>query len=108
MKQTSLKPLVAVLLLALGDSVLANGTTPAQTIGAEQRVADVTAKKATNRNVGRATAKPFLAGERPRNAFDVPLLRDAKSLPSLTAPQVDTQRWNWSASKVPAAYVLPM
>ena len=49
-----------------------------------------------------------MAGERPRNAFDVPLLRDAKSLPSLTAPQVDTQRWNWSASKVPAAYVVPM
>src|SRR5688572_6058943 len=108
MKQTPLKPLVAVLLVAFGNAVQANGTTPTQSIGAEKRVTDVPAKKATNRNVGRATAKPFVSGERSRNAFDVPLLRDAKSLPSLTAPQVDTQRWNWSASKVPAAYVLPM
>ena len=45
------------------------------------------AKKATNENVGRATAKPFFAGEAPRNPFDVPLLRDARTFDSVDGPQ---------------------
>jgi hypothetical protein len=44
-------------------------------------------KKTTNENVGRATAKPFLTGEAPRNPFDVPLLRDARTFDSVDAPQ---------------------
>lgn len=44
-------------------------------------------KKATNANVGRATAKPFFASDAPRNPFDVPLLRDARTLDNTNGPQ---------------------
>ena len=108
MTQTSINTLLAVLLMAAGSAVQANDSQWSRTGKVEKQAQDAPAKKATNRNVGRATAKPFLAGERPRNAFDVPLLRDARSLPSLTAPQVDTQRWNWSSTKVPDSYVRPL
>jgi len=99
---SSIKTLVAALFVTAGGAVVANDMAPA---GADKKAAP--AKKATNRNVGSATAKPFLAGERPRNAFDVPLLRDARSLPSLTAP-APNQRWNWSANEVPDTYVRPL
>ena len=104
---SSIKTLVAALFVTAGGAVVANDMAPAGagTAGAENKAAP--AKKATNRNVGSATAKPFLAGERPRNAFDVPLLRDARSLPSLTAP-APNQRWNWSANEVPDTYVRPL
>ena len=105
----SIKTLVAVLLVVAGSAVAANDAPPAPAAAkVEKSSAVAPAKKATNRNVGPATAKPFLAGERPRNAFDVPLLRDAKSLPSLTAPAPDNQRWKWSANTVPDAYVMPL
>ena len=105
--KTSVKTLVAVLFMAAGGAVQANDSLPgsAGTAVAEKKATP--AKKATNRNVGSATAKPFLAGERPRNAFDVPLLRDARSLPSLTAP-ASSQRWNWSANEGPDTYVRPL
>jgi len=106
MNPTSIKTLVAGLLMAAGSAVPANDDQPARSAKAETQ--SVPAKKATNRNVGRATAKPFLTGERPRNAFDVPLLRDAKSLPSLTAPASASERWKWSANDVPNAYVRPL
>ena len=104
----SIKTLVAVLLMLAGGAIQANDTAPAPagTVVAEKKPAP--AKKATNRNVGSATAKPFVAAERPRNAFDVPLLRDARSLPSLTAPAPNSQRWNWSANEVPDTYVRPL
>ena len=85
-----MKTSFAVLLIAASNCVQANETsTPAPVQKAAKAAPDVAAKKVTNKNVGRATAKPFLTGERPRNAFDVPLLRDARSLPSLTAPRTD-------------------
>ena len=85
-----MKTLFAVLLIATSNCVQANETpAPAPVQKAVKPSPDVAAKKVTNKNVGRATAKPFLTGERPRNAFDVPLLRDARSLPSLTAPRTD-------------------
>jgi len=84
-----MKTLFAVLLIAASNCVLANETaTPAPVQNAQKPASDVAAKKVTNKNVGRATAKPFLTGERPQNAFDVPLLRDARPLPSLTAPRI--------------------
>ena len=105
----SLKTLVALCLVAAGSAVGANDGQPAPAaVKVEKRTQEAAAKKSTNRNVGRATAKPFVTGERPRNAFDVPLLRDAKSLPSLTAPAPDNQRWKWSANTVPDAYVMPL
>jgi len=106
MNPTSIKTLVAGLLMAAGSAVPANDDQPARTAKAETQT--VPAKKATNRNVGRATAKPFLSGERARNAFDVPLLRDAKSLPSLTAPSPSSDRGKWSANDLPNAYVMPL
>jgi len=85
-----MKTLFAVLLIAASNCVLANETAmPASVQNVQKPAADVAAKKVTNKNVGRAIAKPFLTVERPPNAFDVPLLRDAKSLPSLTAPRID-------------------
>ena len=108
MNQTLIKTLVAVLCMAAGSAVQANDGPSAPTGKVDKAAQDAPAKKATNRNVGRATAKPFLAGERPRNAFDVPLLRDAKSLPSLTAPASASERWKWSANDVPNAYVRPL
>ena len=85
-----MKTLFAVLLIAASNCVLANETAMPDSVQKAQKPApDVAAKKVTNKNVGRATAKPFFSGERPRNAFDVPLLRDARSLPSLTAPRAD-------------------
>ena len=101
---TSVKTLVAVLFIAACGAVQAADNPPAAAGAAVAEKKPAPAKKATNRNVGPATAKPFLAGERPRNAFDVPLLRDARSLPSLTAP-APSQRWNWSANEVPDTYV---
>ena len=108
MTQTSIKTLIAVVLMAAGSAVQANDSQWSRTGKVEKQAQDAPAKKATNRNVGRATAKPFLTGDRPRNAFDVPLLRDARTLPSLTAPQLDTQRWNGSANEVPDAFVRPL
>ena len=108
MTQTSIKTLVAVLLMAAGSAVQANDSQWSRTGKVEKQAQDAPAKKATNRNVGRATAKPFLTVDRPRNAFDVPLLRDARSLPSLTAPGPDPQRWKWSANEVPDAFVRPL
>lgn len=85
-----MKTLFAVLLIAASNCVLANETPTPPPVRSEQKATpDAAAKKVTNKNVGRATAKPFLTGERPRNAFEVPLLRDARSLPSLTAPRSD-------------------
>ena len=77
----------ALLLIAASSCVLANETSPVAARKAQEVKPQVTAKKPTNRNVGRATAKPFVMAERPPNAFDVPLFRDAGSLPSLTAPR---------------------
>ena len=102
------KTLVAVLFMVVGGAVPANDAAQAAAGTAVAQKKPAAAKKATNRNVGSATAKPFLAGERPRNAFDVPLLRDARSLPSLTAPTSNSQRWNWSANEVPDTYVRPL
>ena len=104
----SVKTLVAVLLAAAGGAGQADDTVPAPAGTAVAAKKPAPGKKATNRNVGSAPAKPFLAGERPRNAFDVPLLRDAGSLPSLTAPAPNSQRWNWSANTVPDSYVRPL
>ena len=84
-----MKTLFAVLLIAASNCILANETaTRAPVQNAQKPAPDVAAKKVTNKNVGRATAKPFLTGERPQNAFDVPLLRDARPLPRLTAPRI--------------------
>jgi hypothetical protein len=78
----------ALLLIAASTCVFANETAPSNPARKSQEVKpEVVVKKATNRNVGRATAKPFVTVERPQNAFDVPLLRDAGTLPSLTAPR---------------------
>jgi hypothetical protein len=104
MNQTSITSLVAVLLMATASGIQADDSQPTRKVDRQA----APGKKAINRNVGRATAKPFLTGERPRNAFDVPLLRDAKTLPSLTAPAQDSQRWKWSANDVPTAYVTPI
>lgn len=82
-----MKNLIAILLIATPLCVLANETQTAADRKVPEPKPEVAAKKATNRNVGRATAKPFLVSERPQNAFDVPLLRDAGTLPSLTAPR---------------------
>ena len=85
-----MKTLFAVLLIAASKGVLANETAmPASVQKAQKPAPDVAAKKVTSKNVGRATAKPFLTGERPQNAFDVPLLRDARPPPSLTSPRID-------------------
>jgi len=82
-----MKNLIAILLMAAPLCVLANETQTAADRKVPEPRPEVTVKKAMNRNVGRATAKPFVASERPPNAFDVPLLRDAGTLPSLTAPR---------------------
>ena len=108
MNQESIKNPVAILLLAAGSAVQANDSQTAPTGKVEKQLKESPAKKETKRNVGRATAKPFLVGERAPNAFDVPLLRDAKSLPSLTAPSPDRQSCKWSANEVPDAYVRPL
>jgi len=82
-----MKNLFAILLIASPLCVQANETQTAADRKLPEAKPELAAKKATNRNVGQATAKPFVASERPRNAFDVPLLRDAGTLPSLTAPR---------------------
>ena len=77
-----------LLLIVASTCVLADETSPVAVRKSQEVKPDVAVKKATNRNVGRATAKPFVTAERPPNAFDVPLFRDAGTLPSLTAPRV--------------------
>jgi len=67
-----MKTLFAVLLIAASKGVLANETaTRAPVQSAQKPAPDVAAKKVTSKNVGRATAKPFLTGERPQNAVVV-------------------------------------